>query len=55
MSSGLMPFFRLLPIFPARLVTGWPWYVQPSGWCVTSAAGTYLPRASVKASARMYP
>src|SRR5450755_3017950 len=33
----------------------WPWYVPPSGWCVTSAAGTYLPRASVKASARMYP
>ena len=31
MSSGLTPFFRLLPIFPARRVTGWPACCQPSG------------------------
>ena len=55
MSSGLMPFFRLLPIFPARRVTGWPANCQPSGVRVTSAAGTYIPRASVNASARIYP
>ena len=50
-----MPFFRLLPIFPARRVTGCPWYSHPSAAGVTSAAGTYRPRASVNASARMYP
>ena len=47
MSSGVIMFFRLLPILPNSRRTGWPAWLNPSAVWMTSDAWTYIPRASV--------